>query len=37
MDFEKFNWFLIDFLRYSFGRLKVILTTVEREYKPDRN
>ena len=31
MEFQKFNCFFIDFLRYSFGRIKVILTMVERE------
>ena len=35
MEFEKFNSFFIDFLRYSFGRIKVISTVVEREYTPD--
>ena len=35
MEFEKFNSFFIDFLRDSFGRIKVILTVVEREYTPD--
>ena len=35
MEFEKFNCFFIDFLRYSFGRIKVISTVVEREYAPD--
>ena len=35
MEFEKFNCFFIDFLRYSFGRIKVISTMVEREYTPD--
>ena len=34
MEFEKFNSFFIDFLRYSFGRIKVISTVVEREYTP---
>ena len=32
MEFEKFNYFFIDFLRYSFGRIKVISTVVEKEY-----
>ena len=32
METEKFNSFFIDFLRYSFERIKVILTVVEREY-----
>ena len=35
MEFEKFNYIFIDFLRYSFGRIKVISTVVEREYTPD--
>ena len=35
MEFQKFNCFSVDFLRYSFGRIKVISTVVEREYTPD--
>ena len=35
MVFEKFNCFFIDFLRYSFGRIKVISTVIERGYIPD--
>ena len=35
IEFEKFNSFFIDFLRYSFGRIKVISTLAEREYIPD--
>ena len=35
MEFEKFNCFFVDFLRYSFGRIKVISIVVEREYTPD--
>ena len=35
MEFEKFNCSFIDFLRYSFGRIKINLTVVEREYTPD--
>ena len=35
MEFEKFNSFFIDFLRYRFGRIKVISTMVERKYTPD--
>ena len=35
MEFEKFNSFFIDFLRCSFGRIKVISTVTEREYTPD--
>ena len=34
MEFEKFNCSFIDFLRYSFERIKVILTVVERDYTP---
>ena len=34
MEFEKFNCFFIDFLRYSFGRIKVISAVVERHYTP---
>ena len=37
MEFEKFDCFFIDFLRYIFGRIKVISTVVEREYTPDIN
>ena len=37
MEFETFNCFFTDFLRYSFGRIKVISTVVEREYTPDIN
>ena len=35
MEFVKFNCFFIDFLRYSFGRIKVISTLIETEYTPD--
>ena len=35
IEFEKFNCFFIDFLRYSFGRIKVISTVVEGDYTPD--
>ena len=35
MDFEKFNCFFVNFLKYSFGRIKFISTVVEREYTPD--
>ena len=35
MEFEKFNCLLVGFLRSSFGRIKVMLTVVEREYTPD--
>ena len=34
-DFEKFNCFFVNFLKYSFGRIKFISTVVEREYTPD--
>ena len=34
-EFEKFNCFFVDFLRYSFERIKVISTVVEREYIPE--
>ena len=35
MEFGKFTSFLIDFLRFSFVKMKVISTVVEREYTPD--
>ena len=34
-EFEEFNCFFADFLRYRFGIIKVISTVVEREYTPD--
>ena len=34
-EFEKFNCFFVNFLGYSFGRIKFISTMVEREYTPD--
>ena len=34
MEFEKFNCFFVDFIRYIFGWIKVISTVVEREYTP---
>ena len=34
MGFEKFHCFFVDFLRSSFGRIKVMSTVVEREHKP---
>ena len=34
-EFEKFNYFFVDFLRYSFGRIKSISTVAERGYTPD--
>ena len=33
--FEQYNCFFVDFLRYSFGKIKVISTVIEREYTPD--
>ena len=33
-EFEEFNCFFVDLLRYRFGRIKVISTLVEREYTP---
>ena len=35
MEFVKFNRFFVDFLRYSFERMKVISTMVEGEYTPE--
>ena len=35
MEFEKFNCFFVDFWKYCFGRIKVILTVVGGEYKLD--
>ena len=35
MEFEKLNCFFVDFLRYSFGIMKVISTMVETKYTPD--
>ena len=36
MEFEKFNCFFVDFLRFSLkNKIKVISTVVEREYTPD--
>ena len=37
MELEKFSCFFIDFLRHSFGRIKIISTVVERDYTPDKN
>ena len=34
-EFEKFNYFFVNFLRCNFGRIKVILTVVKRENTPD--
>ena len=36
MEFEKFNCLFADFLGYSFGKIKVTLKVVEREYTPDK-
>ena len=35
MEFEKFDCFFVGFLRFSFGRIKVMSTVVERWYTPD--
>ena len=35
MEFEKFNYFFVDFLRSRFGGTKVKPTVVEREYTSD--
>ena len=35
MEFEKLNCFFVNFLRSSFGGIKVKSTVVEREYTPD--
>ena len=35
MKFGKFNCFYVNFLRYSFGRIKIISTVVELEYTTD--
>ena len=35
MEFKKFNYFFVDFLRSSFWGIKVKPTVVEREYTPD--
>ena len=32
MEFVKFNCLSVEFLRYGFGRIKVIWTVVERGY-----
>ena len=34
-EFEKYNCFSVDSLRYSLGRIKVISAVVEKEYTPD--
>ena len=34
-DFETFNCFFVNFLKYSFERIKFISTMVERKYAPD--
>ena len=35
MEFEKFNYFFVDFLRSSLRRIKVMSTEIERQYTPD--
>ena len=35
MELEKFNCFFVDFLRSSFGKIKVMPTVAEREFTPD--
>ena len=35
MEFEKFDCFFVDFLKYSFRRVKVLSKVVERKYTPD--
>ena len=35
VQFEKFNCFFVDFWKYSFGRIKVILAVVGGEYTLD--
>ena len=35
IEFEKFNCSFVEFLKYSFGRIKVISTVVEGEYTPE--
>ena len=35
MEFEKFSCFFVNFLRYSYRRIKVISTVAEREETPD--
>ena len=35
MEFEKFNCFFVDFLRYSFRRIIFIWTVAEKEYALD--
>ena len=34
-EFQKFNCFFVYFLSYSFERIKVISTVIERKYTPD--
>ena len=34
-EFVKFNCYFVTFLRYSFRRIKVILTVIEKDYIPD--
>ena len=35
IEVEMFNCFFVAFLRSSFGRIKIISTVVETDYKPD--
>ena len=35
MEFEKFDCFFVDFLKYSFRRIKFISKVVEGKYTPD--
>ena len=35
MEFEKFNCFFVDFLKYSFRRINVISKVVAGKYTPD--
>ena len=35
MKFEKFNYFVVGFLRFNFGRIKVISAVAEREHTPN--
>ena len=35
MEFEKFSCFFADFLRYRFGRIRVLSIGAEREYTPN--
>ena len=35
MKYEKFNYFVVGFLRYNFGRMKVVSAVAEREHTPN--